>query len=69
MYAIIYWINDDQIYPHLTYDNQLKLFDTLKEADHEADYLERKSVRQNMNDEGADTITKEARVISIEGVN
>ena len=57
MYAIIYWRNDDEIFPHLTADRlQLKLYDKIEEADNEAYELEK---RDN---------AIYARVISIEGV-
>jgi len=55
MYMIIYWINDDKVYPVLNGDKTLKLFDKITEADEWAESLgESKS---------------DARVISIEGVN
>ena len=55
MYAIIYWVNDDTLYPVLNDDKTLKVFETLKEADAYADGLESRKIG-------------EARTISIEGV-
>ena len=52
---IIYWINDDKVYPVLNGDKTLKLFESLKEADEWAESL------------GEDE--SDARVISIESVN
>lgn len=57
MYAIIYWQGDDEVYPLMTEDLQLKLFTTLKEADKRAEKEEK---------EHKDI---ECRVISIQGVN
>ena len=37
MYAIIYWVEENQVYPYLYSDGrQLKLFETWKEADQAA---------------------------------
>ena len=41
MYAIIYWVGEDEIYPVLNRDKTLRLFDKLEEADKYADSLER----------------------------
>ena len=56
MYAIIYWVGEDRVYPYQTKDKQIKLFDTLKEADKEANDFEKSGLKV------------EARVICIEGV-
>ena len=58
MYVIIYWLGDDEVYPYLASDGlQLKIFETLTEADKAADLLEK-------TDDELD-----ARVITIEGVD
>ena len=53
MYAIIYWANDDSVYPVVNKDGTVKLFEDLKEADDYANQLEPNDYY---------------RVISIEGV-
>jgi len=55
MFAIIYWVDDNTLYPVLNDNTTLRLFETLKEADAYAEGLERRKIG-------------EARVISIEGV-
>ena len=55
MYAIIYWRKEDEVFPVLTEDGQIKVFDRLTEADTEANKVEK-------------TYGTEARVISCEGV-
>lgn len=55
MYAIIYWKDDNSVYPYLNNDGTLRLFETLVVADNMANSMEE--------------IEKiDARVISIEGV-
>ena len=40
MYSIIYWANnDDEVYPVITSDGQIKLFDSIKEADKHAETI------------------------------
>lgn len=65
MYAVIYWIGDDMVFPHLTRDKQIKLFDKIGEADDCADTLEeaQNDVVKAKNLTGKKL---EARVISIE---
>lgn len=61
MYAIIYWVGDNYVYPLLNENKTLRLLETLKEADSIAFELEK--------NEKLDSDKKvEARVISIEGV-
>ncbi len=57
MYAVIYWVGDDEVYPYLTDDGQMKLFDKISEADDCADMLEDAKKEEKEID---------ARVISIE---
>ena len=65
MYAIIYWVNDDELYPVLNvstlHNNKktLKLFERLDLADRWANQLELTSTKKEK---------VETRVISIEGV-
>jgi len=58
MYAIIYWVDGDEVYPYLTdpLDKQIKLFENLEETRKYVDEIEN-------TDEDI-----EARVISIEDV-
>lgn len=62
MYAVIYWVSDNRLYIETNkdgfYDNTLKLFETLKEADEYAEKIEEERKEQKV----------EARVISIEPV-
>jgi len=53
MYAVIFCVDDDTVYPEVNKDRTLKLFNSLKEADDYADELEPNDCY---------------RVISIEGV-
>lgn len=59
MYAVIYWVSDNRLYIETNkdgfYDNTLKLFSILKEADEYAEKIEKER-------------KVEARVISIEPV-
>ncbi len=61
MYAIIFWEDDDTVKPLLNKDGTLTLFETVEDADKQADSIESigKLVRKPV----------EARVISIEGVS
>jgi len=63
MYAIIYWKDDNSVYPYLTDDGQLRLFDRLSDADEVADRIEKGlvNVKYPSND-------IECRVLCIEGV-
>lgn len=58
MYAIIYWRtgNDDEVFPLLTQDGQLKVFDKLAHADSYAGSFE-------------ESFASDARVISCEQVH
>ena len=67
MYAIVFWVNDMEIYPFLTEDGQLKLFDRLKEADECAYGIEKGEVPL-VNHTPDEKETIECRVICIEGV-
>ena len=56
MYAVIYWVGDnDEVYPYLTDDGHLKLFNRINKADDCADMLEDAKKEENV----------EVRVISI----
>ncbi len=57
MYAVIYWVGDDMVFPYLTDDGQIKLFDKISEADNCADLLDDE---QKLGEDLS------ARVISIE---
>jgi len=59
MYAVIYWEDDNTVFPVVNEGGTLKLFESVKEADEYADTLERKK-KYPYNDY--------CRVISIEGV-
>ena len=62
MYAVIYWVGDDEVYPCLTEDGQIKLFDKISEADDYADQIDNRQ-----EDDGKKFEEKlDARVISIE---
>ena len=67
MYAIVFWVNDMEIYPFLAEDGQLKLFDKLKEADECAEGIEKGKVSL-VNHAPDEKETIECRVICIEGV-
>lgn len=67
VYAIVFWVNDMEVYPFLTEDGQLKLFDKLKEADQCAEWIEKGQIPlTNHSRDEKETI--ECRVICIEGV-
>jgi len=52
MYAVIYWVKDDVLFPVINENKTLMLFETLEEAD---EYAKKRKIDK-------------ARVISIEGV-
>ena len=67
MYAIIFWVSDMEVYPFLTEDGQLKLFDRLTEADECAERIEKGEVPL-INHARDEKETIECRVICIQGV-
>ena len=67
MYAVIFWVNDMEVFPFLAEDGQLKLFDRLEEADKCADRIEKGEISLISHSPDKDE-TVECRVISIEGV-
>ena len=42
MYAIIYWRGEDEVYPVLMADGQIKVYDKLAEADADAEEFEKR---------------------------
>jgi hypothetical protein len=75
MYAIIYWLNNDHIYPLLTKDCQLKLFETFKEAEKFVNKIESDTSGINKDEDNAiffDTPgiddEVECRIITIEKI-
>lgn len=58
MFAIIYWIGENEVYPLLTPDLQLRFFEKVEEADRVASEFESINSRYEIA----------TRVISIEGV-
>jgi len=66
MFAIIYWLNNNSVYPFLTGDEQLRLFDKLSDADEVADRIEKRQIQTQIAPDKDDEI--ECRVINIEGI-